>query len=172
MKTFTIPRLETERLIFRAFQEDNDFEAYAQFYATEQTRYYGGPLDRSAAWRAAAAMMGHWIMRGFGTWAVEEKATGDFCGMIGLWHPEGWPEREITWSIVPDKQGKGFAYEGAKRAREYAYETLGWDKVYSCILDGNTASIGLAEKLGATLERQQDDPVRGKFLVYQHAKAT
>lgn len=169
MTTFSIPTIESERLIFRAFQQDRDFDAYAKFYATDQTRYYGGPLDRSLAWRAAAAMMGHWIIRGFGTWAVEEKATCDFCGMIGLWHPEGWPQREITWSVVTDKQGKGFAYEGAVRVRRYAYDTLGWDAVHSCILDGNTASIALAEKLGATLERKEVKPPRGTFLIYRHA---
>ncbi|MEM7171914.1 MAG: GNAT family N-acetyltransferase [Pseudomonadota bacterium] len=169
MPSFRIPNIESKRLIFREFQEARDFEAYAKFYATDQTKYYGGPLDRALAWRAAAAMMGHWIIRGFGTWAVEEKATGDFCGMIGLWHPEGWPEREITWSVVPEKQGKGIAYEGALRVRQYAYENLGWDVCHSCILEGNAASINLAEKLGATLERKKVNPDRGTFLIYRHA---
>ena len=44
-------------------------------------------------------MMGHWVIRGFGVWAVEEKATGDFCGIVGLWYPEGWPEREMQASV-------------------------------------------------------------------------
>ena len=171
MTSVEIPTIESERLIFRAFREDRDFEAYARFYASEQTIYYGGPLDRPLAWRAAAAMMGHWIIRGYGPWAVEERASGDFCGMVGLWYPEGWPEREITWSIVPEKQGLGFAYEGALRARQYAYETLGWDVVHSCIADGNAASIGLAEKLGATRVRQEEHPTRGTFLVYRHVGA-
>jgi len=171
MATFEIPSIESERLIFREFRQEKDFDTYADFYATEQTRYYGGPLDRSTSWRAAATMMGHWIIRGFGAWAVEEKITGDFCGIIGLWYPEGWPEREITWSIVPGKQGKGLAHEGALRARQYAYETLGWDKVYSCISEGNLASIGLAEKLGAEIEREQEHSTRGKFLIYRHAKS-
>ena len=171
MTTVKIPTIESTRLIFREFREDRDFDAYARFYATEQTKYYGGPLSRSLAWRAAATMMGHWIIRGFGAWAVEEKATGDFCGIVGLWHPEGWPEREITWSIVPEKQGQGFAYEGAIRARQYAYETLGWEIVHSCILDGNVASIGLAKKLEATLERQEEHPTRGTFLIYRHIGA-
>ncbi|MEM7290218.1 MAG: GNAT family N-acetyltransferase [Pseudomonadota bacterium] len=170
MTTFSIPTIESARLIFRAFREETDFDAYANFYASEQTRYYGGPLDRSNAWRAAAAMMGHWVIRGFGAWAIEEKATGDFCGIVGLWYPESWPKREITWSIVPEKQGKGFAYEGAIRTRQYAYETLGWDTVHSCILEGNIASIGLVEKLGATLEHERVHPTRGKFLVYRHVE--
>ncbi|MCL4161176.1 UNVERIFIED_CONTAM: hypothetical protein GTU68_057524, partial [Idotea baltica] len=110
-----IPIIETERLILREFRCDSDFEAYAHFYASDLTRHYGGPLDRSSAWRAAAAMMGHWVIRGYGAWALEEKSTTDFCGIVGLWYPEGWPEREITWAIVESKQGKGFAAEAAVR---------------------------------------------------------
>ena len=168
MTKFEIPTIESDRLIFREFQQERDFDAYANFYATDQTKYYGGPLDRSLAWRAAAAMMGHWVIRGFGTWAVEEKMTGEFCGMIGLWHPEGWPEREITWSIVPEKQGKGFAYEGALRARQYSYDELGWNAVFSCISEGNVASIGLAEKLGVTLVRTEHNSKQRTFLIHQH----
>lgn len=169
MATFEIPTLETDRLILRAFRDDQDFEPYAKFYASARTAHYGGPLDRQSAWRAAAAMMGHWILRGYGAWAVEEKSTGDFCGMVGLWYPEGWPEREITWSVVEAKAGTGIAVEAARRSRSYAYEVLGWDTVYSCMSPDNTPSIRVAEKLGATLEREQQHPTRGRFLVYRHA---
>ncbi len=165
-----IPLVETERLLLREFRESTDFDAYAEFYASELTRYYGGPLDRASAWRAVAAMMGHWIIRGYGAWAVEEKATGDFCGIVGLWNPEGWPEREITWAIVAHKQGRGIAAEAAIRARTFAYETLAWDSVFSCISENNSASIRLAEKLGAKLEREVSSEARGNILVFRHRK--
>ncbi len=165
-----IPKIETPRLTLREFRDETDFEAYADFYSSENTRYYGGPLDRSAAWRAAAAMMGHWIIRGYGAWAVEEKATKDFCGIVGLWNPEGWPKPEITWAIVEPKQGSGFAMEAAIRSKQYAYETLGWDSVYSCISEQNMASISLAKKLGATLDYELEHETKGKILVYRHNK--
>lgn len=165
-----VPIIETDRLIMREFRHDSDFEAYAQFYASELTQYYGGPLDRSKAWRAAAAMMGHWTIRGYGAWAVEEKSSNDFCGIVGLWNPEGWPEREITWGIVAGKQGLGIAAEAAKRSKRYAYETLGWSSVYSCISEQNLPSIRLAEKLGATLNRKIESESRGTVLVYQHSR--
>ncbi len=164
-----IPVLETERLIMRAFQEDTDFEAYAEFYASDQTIYYGGPLDRASAWRAAAAMMGHWIIRGYGAWAVEEKSTKEFCGIVGLYFPEDWPEREITWSTVAAKQGRGIAAEAAKRAKRYAFETLGWSQVHSCISAENLPSIKLAEKLGAKLEQAIERPTKGEILIYRHS---
>ena len=114
-------------------------------------------------------MMGHWVIRGYGPWAVEEKSTGDFCGMVGLWNPEAWPEPEITWGIVASKQNQGFAAEAAIRARSYAYETLMWKTIYSCISENNTPSIALAEKLGATLNRKHQSDSRGTVLIYQHS---
>ena len=69
-----IPIVKTERLILREFRDTTDFDSYADFYASKETQYYGGPLDRVSAWRAAAAMMGHWVIRGYGAWAVEENS--------------------------------------------------------------------------------------------------
>ena len=164
-----IPVIETERLILREFRERTDFESYAAFYSSDLTKYYGGPLNRALAWRAAAAMMGHWVIKGYGAWSVEEKSSGDFCGIVGLWNPEGWPEREITWAIVEHKQGMGIAVEAAIRSKKYAYETLGWDTVYSCISAENSASIHLAEKLGATVDREVKHETRGNIIVYLHS---
>jgi len=168
-KIMDIPVIETQRLTLREFRQETDFDAYADFYGSEITRFYGGPLDRPSAWRAAAAMMGHWIIRGYGAWAVEEKATKEFCGIVGLWNPEGWPKREITWAIVESKQGAGYAMEAAKRSKKYAYDTLGWDSVYSCISEQNIASIRLAEKIGATIDYKLEHETRGNILVYRHS---
>jgi hypothetical protein len=35
------------------------------------------------AWRQMAMFVGHWSLRGFGVWAVEERATGAFIGRMG-----------------------------------------------------------------------------------------
>ena len=48
-------------------------------------------------------------LRGYGVWALEERATGSFIGQAGLWFPEDWPEREIHWLLMNDATGKGFA---------------------------------------------------------------
>ena len=89
--------------------------------------------------------------------------------MVGLWYPEDWPEREISWATMPSKQGKGIAAEAALRSKRYAFETLGWEQVHSCIRLNNIPSIKLAEKLGATVEREEVHPVRGQVLVYRHS---
>ena len=162
-----IPTLETERLILRPLRSE-DFEEYEAFYQTERSHVRGGPLARDEAWRQFATEIGHWHLRGYGPWAIEEKATGAFCGLVSLWYPEGWPAPEVGWVVWAQHEGKGIAYEAAVRARAYAFDSLDWPQVASCIRDGNTRSIRLAERLGATLDRRIERSGLPDFLVYLH----
>ena len=163
----TIPVIETERLVLRE-PRASDFETYAAFYATERSHLRGGPLGRNEAWESFAAEIGHWYLRGFGFWAVDEKASGDFCGMVGLYNPEGWPEPEVGWLVWEAFEGKGIAREAAVRARAFAFRSLGWNRIVSCISEGNDRSIKLAERLGAKFDRRVPRAGRPDQLVYVH----
>lgn len=165
--TITIPTLETERLFLRAFREE-DFESEADFFASERSRFVGGPLPRHQVWRAVAGMIGHWHLRGFGFWALEEKATGRYLGRVGLWAPDGWPEPEIGWSLQEHAEGRGIAREAAEVARAYAYDSLGWTTAISLIVVGNDRSEALAQRLGAHLEGPFLHPVHGAMNVWRH----
>jgi RimJ/RimL family protein N-acetyltransferase len=83
------------------WREETDFETYAEMCADEDImRYLGGKtFSRLEAWRHIAFHIGHWHMRGYGHWAVEEKATGTFIGRIGFLNPAGWPAFEIGWTL-------------------------------------------------------------------------
>ncbi len=48
-------------------------------------------MTRDEAWRNMALVLGHWQLRGFGLWAVEDRASGLLAGRVGCWRPEGWP---------------------------------------------------------------------------------
>ena len=63
---------------------------------------------------------------------------------------------------------RGYALEAAIPARAYAYETLGWTEIASCIPDGNHRSIRLAERMGARLKRRVERDGRPDMLVYSH----
>jgi RimJ/RimL family protein N-acetyltransferase len=148
-----IPELTTERLLMRAFRED-DFPSFARFYADEATaRYIGGVCSEEDAWRRMAAFVGHWNLRGYGLWALELRDTGTFAGYCGAWFPHGWPEPEIGWGLLKPCQGRGLATQAARRALGHVYGTLGWRTAVSCIALENAASIRVAERLGATLDR-------------------
>lgn len=147
-----VPTLESERLRLRQLREA-DFEPMAAFFADPVSAFYGGPCNREDAWRKFAVYSGHWLLRGYGPWALEEKATGSFVGISGLWYPEGWAEPEITWALVPGAHGKGYATEGARRALQAAYEDFGWTTAVSVVSVANAPSQAVARRLGATLER-------------------
>jgi RimJ/RimL family protein N-acetyltransferase len=148
--------LETERLRLRAFREA-DFEAYAAICADPEVMRYlgeGKVLTRGEAWRQMAMILGHWELRRYGLWAVEERASGALLGRIGFFNPEGWPGFELGWVLRRESWGKGFATEGARRALTYAFTELGREHVISLIYPANTGSIRVAERLGETLERR------------------
>jgi RimJ/RimL family protein N-acetyltransferase len=146
--------LTTDRLLLRPFRAE-DIDAYAAFCADpEVMRFLGdrGVLARDDAWRQMAMLTGHWTLRGYGTWALEERATGAFVGRAGLHYPEGWPEPEIGWGLARAYWGRGFAYEAAQAAMDHAFKQLGWTRVMSLIDPANTRSIQLAERLGERFE--------------------
>lgn len=150
-----IPRLETDRLVLRGWTEA-DFAPLAAYYSDEDSvRFVGGVSEPWAVWRRMASFIGHWQLRGFGKFALEDKASGKFAGWCGPWYPEGWPEPEIGWALVPEFQGKGLITEAAKCCLSYAYDELGWRTAISAIDPANTASRRVAERLGAKFESHQ-----------------
>jgi RimJ/RimL family protein N-acetyltransferase len=162
-----IPTLHTNRLILRA-PEARDFEVFAAFYASDRSSFVGGPLTRAAAWRMLAMEAGHWQIAGFGRWILEAKDSGDTVGLVGMFAPEGWPEREIGWDLFGDHTGKGYATEAALAARGYAYDTMGWDTAISLIAPANTASMAVATRLGAVYERDFQHETHGLLQVWRH----
>lgn len=146
-------RIETERLILRDIDPERDFEAWARTMGDERTVRFteGRVLDRARAWRHMAALIGHWQIRGYGFFSVEEKASGEWVGRVGPWYPEGWPAPEIGWTIAPEHWGKGYATEAARASLDYVFSTLGWPRVIHVILKGNDRSIAVAEKIGSSL---------------------
>ncbi len=163
-----IPVIETGRLILRE-PRMADFEAHAAFLTSGRAQFVGGPLDRAQAWRGFSSGIGHWILLGFGMWTIEEKATRQPAGRVGILNPEGWPEPELGWHVYDGFEGRGIAHEAALAARRAAGTYFGIFAPISCIVPENTRSRRLAERLGATVEREGE--VLGQpCLVYRHPR--
>lgn len=146
-----IPEVNTARLRLRGFRE-SDLDAYAEIMADpDVTRFLGaGPtLSRADAWRQMAMFLGHWVLRGFGLWAVEERATGKLIGRLGCQYPEGFPGFEIAYTLARHAWGRGYAREGAAVALGYARDVLHRRDIISLIRPDNVRSIRVAESLGA-----------------------
>lgn len=167
---FHIPTLETDRLILRApCAADAPIEA--DFYASEASRFVGGPRRADEAWRGLAAMIGHWALRGYGNWALEDKETGVYLGRAGLWNPHGWPGPELGWTLMPGATGRGLATEAARAARRYAYDVLGLTRLISVIHPDNARSQAVAARLGASFDTIFDHPGHGTLHIWRHPDA-
>jgi RimJ/RimL family protein N-acetyltransferase len=154
------PVLATDRLVLRA-PEVQDFDAYAAFMAAPRAHLVGGPMTRDQSWRYFGHHVGHWALRGYGTFFMAPRAGGAALGMIMAWQPEGYPEREIGWCIFTDKaEGQGYATEGARAVLAHVFRDLGWNTAVSYIAPENAASIRMARRLGASHDPQapQADP--------------
>ncbi|MBI1220365.1 MAG: GNAT family N-acetyltransferase [Rhodobacteraceae bacterium] len=162
---------ETPRLILRAPRLE-DFEPFAAFCQSDRAAFVRqDDFDRAKAWRAFGHIVGHWVLRGFGLFVIVQKSTGRAIGTVGPWFPEGWPEREIGWAIwSAEAEGKGYAFEAAKAARDHVYRDLGWKTAVSYIAPTNARSIALAERLGAVRDDAAAYPGDKPCLVYRHQK--
>lgn len=91
---------------------------------------------------------------GFGLWAVIEKQTGTFIGQCGITmqkcHNTLVPE--IGYLFKKKYWHKGYATEAAIACKKYAFEQLGFSKVYSIIRDNNLPSQAVAKRNGMTSE--------------------
>src|ERR1043165_774315 len=82
----TFPILETARLILRGYRLD-DFAAFAAMRADPEVMRFvgnGEPRSEEESWSSFTGMTGHWQLLGYGSWAVEEKASGELIGNVGF----------------------------------------------------------------------------------------
>ncbi|WP_420826286.1 GNAT family N-acetyltransferase [Shimia biformata] len=163
-----LPVLETERTLLR-LPEARDAEAVIAFLLDkDRAEGFGAAENRGEAWRWFALNIGHWHLHGYGYFTVEMKDSGEPAGLVGIWNPEGWPEPELGWVMFAGFEGKGLAYEAALAARDWAYAVLDFETLTSNIVPGNTRSVALAERLGATYERTYQNVHMGEDMLFRH----
>lgn len=146
--------LETERLRLRQWK-DEDYPAYARLNADPMVmRYFPSALSVQESNEQADKLCSLITERGWGMWAVELKASGEFIGISGLHTQAGdsgiphAPLTEIAWRILAVHWGKGYAPEAARRALQFAFEELALDAVYSFTAQVNTPSQRVMIKVG------------------------
>lgn len=160
-----IPVLETERLLLRGWRAD-DFEPHARFMADPDVMRYlsGEAMSRNDAWRNMATIVGHWVLRGYGFWAVVRKSDNAFVGRVGIHNPEGWPGLEVGWTLGKDYWGQGYATEAARAAMNYGFLTQNTERLISVIDPRNMASQAVATRLGETRGEQIELTIQGKVF--------
>jgi RimJ/RimL family protein N-acetyltransferase len=135
--------------------EEADWDALHEIFEDDECVRYtiGSPLQRWQTWRTLAGYVGHWQLRGYGPYAAVERSSGIMIGPVGLWFPGEWPEPEIKWCLARRFWGRGYATEAAAAVKTMTARELGWPRLISLILPGNTRSKAVARRLGGYYER-------------------
>ena len=142
---------ETDRLRVRLFRPDDAPVFNTRLQADpEVLRYSGKPrnLVQTEGYVEQAICWTQANRDGYGTWAIEEKTSGELCGWISLgWH-EGRGNVETAYAIAKARWGEGFATEAVRGMLRYAFEQLGLATVAATVHPENRASIRVLEKAG------------------------
>lgn len=145
-------QLETSRLRLRPWR-DEDFAPFAALNADPQVMaHFPATLDRAESDVLAARCQSLIEAQGWGFWATEIKASGDFIGFVGLHRPIAElpfsPCVEIGWRLARPFWGQGCASEAARAALSFAFNDLALAEVVAFTSLENRRSQAVMERLG------------------------
>lgn len=156
------PELLTRRLLLRHWLS-RDREPFAAMNADpEVMEHFPGLLSRADSDTFVARAEAGLATRGYGLWAVEERATGRFLGFTGL-NPVAFEAPfvdgttvEIGWRLRRDAWGRGYAQEAARAARDFAFGGVGLREIVSFTSTTNLRSSHVMERIGMTHDPADD----------------
>ena len=166
---YLIPEeLETDRLILRMFRLD-DWKEIHEYYGDAECATFtsGKALNENESWQKMAALSGHWQLRNYGSYALEEKALKKVIGLAGLDYPSDWPEPEIQWGLAKKFWGKGYASEAVRAIKKMTNQYIPDMPLISLIHPQNTNSCNLARSVGAVFEKEYFFR-EGIWHIYRH----
>ena len=163
------PPIRTGRLLLRPYRLA-DFQHLLALYRSDRSAFIGGRLSPRQVWDGFMNCVGQWPILGLGGWAVEEAASGALVGEVAVHRPIDYPETELGWLLFDGHEGRGYAYEAAFAARQWAFMEAGLPTLVSYIDRDNARSIRLAERLGAVPDPRAATPNGDPCLVFRHIR--
>ena len=152
--------LETDRLILRHLLPDDLDRLFTLYSDPEMRRYFpeGTLTYEETKEELEWFLNGHPKHPELGLWATIHKESNQFIGRCGLlpWTIEGQYEVEVAYMIAKEYWRQGLGTEAARAILQYGFEHLGLSRLICMIDPSNTASRGVAEKIGMTLEKEGD----------------
>ena len=152
--------LRTERLLLRRWTEA-DRAPFAAMNADERVmEFYPSVLSRAESDAFVERVGATFDREGYGLWAVEIAATGEFAGHVGLW-PATFPAPftpavEVGWRLAAAHWGNGYATEAARRSVEDGFTRLALPEIVSFTAATNLRSRRVMEHLGMTYAASED----------------
>jgi RimJ/RimL family protein N-acetyltransferase len=141
---------ETERLLFRPFEQD-DLEELCRLYSDAEVMKFVAPVrDIEQTRLRLKKHIRDRYKYGFGLFAAILKSSGVFVGRCGL-DPEiidGELQGEIAWMFSPEYWGNGFATEFGVKMVELGFGELSLSRIFAHAKQKNVVSINVMKKIG------------------------
>ena len=115
--------IHTVRLNLSGVVEE-DFESIRRLRTDAEVRQYlGGPVAEDKISSAFSAMLKSEakVFR----WAVREKTDGSFLGLVGLGRHHDGVDTEVSYELLPEWWGNGYATEAVRAVIDHALCELG-----------------------------------------------
>lgn len=145
-----IPCITTERLLLRAFSEQDVISLFDILQQPGILRYFppSGRPPREAAARIVARQLAHWEEHGYGWWAVELCDATGLLGWAGLTYLPETGETEVAYLLRQEVWRRGLATEAAKASLRFGFDRFGFPFVVGLTHPENVASQRVLEKSG------------------------
>jgi RimJ/RimL family protein N-acetyltransferase len=148
------PVLESARLRLRPHGIE-DFELLHALTVPPATRtFLTGEPSREESYKRLLTTIASWHLFGYGTFAVIERASGDYVANCGLFRlerdldPPFGGEPEAGWIVAHDRWGRGYAVEAMSTILSWFDAASAVRRTVCMISPGNRASENVAAKLG------------------------
>lgn len=150
----------TDRLALRGWRYF-DRRPFAALNADpEVMEHFVAPLTEDESDAMVDRIRARFAELGYGLWAVELRATGEFIGFTGLalqtFPAPFTPAVEIGWRFARSAWGHGYATEAARAAMADGWDRVGLDEIVSMTTVGNLRSRAVMERLGMTRDPADD----------------
>jgi RimJ/RimL family protein N-acetyltransferase len=165
-------QLRTARLLLRRWRE-SDHEPFAALNADPKVmEYLPDRLTRAESNHLIARIEARFAACGYGLWALEVRATGEFVGFTGLAVPSFdarfTPAVEVGWRLARSTWGKGYATEAGLASIAFWFRDAGLDEIVSFTSAANvpdfscrSGSLTLALR---TSERASTSPAHPRIV--------
>jgi len=153
--------IETVRLRLREFTPDDAPIIFELLNSSGWLKYIGTRNINSvsdAQGYISEKLMPSYEKYGFGFYLMETKKDSLPVGMCGLVKRESLDDVDIGFALLPEFEGKGYAYEAASATLAYAKDILKLKRIAAITVPYNTPSIKLLEKIGLVFEKTINIP--------------
>jgi RimJ/RimL family protein N-acetyltransferase len=141
---------ESERLLARLLEPSDKGSMLAVYGDADAMRWVGdgAALNAAQCEQWIAVTENNYRLRGYGMFALVERASRQVVGFCGLVHPGGQAEAEVKYAFTRTCWGKGLATEAVRAVLNHGATVHGLHEIIATVAPENKASQRVLAKAG------------------------